>query len=148
MEQQTLHTTMAKQQRAAGAIILGDGGTVAMIRLRGSDLWLFPKGAVQGTDDEAAARRHIEESLGLSDLEYIDDLGEYARPSLSNPESKKVMHMFLFAAPPRSRFTTNYDTEAAAWVPHREVAERAGNSKDRAWYASVFARVQEAIRRD
>lgn len=139
---------MPKEQRAAGAIVLGDGGTVAMMRLRGSDLWLFPKGTVDGMDDEDAARRYIEENLGLTNLEHIADLGEYARPSLREPESMKIMRMFLFAAPPHSRFSTNYDTEAAEWVPYREVAERAGNAKDKAWYASVFERVREAVQRD
>lgn len=139
---------MDREQRAAGAIVLGDGGTVAMMRLRGSDLWLFPKGTVEETVDEEAARRYIEETLGLTDLEHIADLGEYARPSLSNPERIKTMHMFLFAAPPRSRFTLSYDTEAAEWVPYREVAERAGNIKDKVWYASVFERVREAVQRD
>ena len=46
------------------------------------------------------------------------------------------------------------EIEEARWVPFREVAELLGTphtewfTRDRAWFASVFDRVREAIQRD
>lgn len=138
-----------KPQRAAGGIVLGAGGTVALVRHRGSDLFLFPKGRVEsGEEDETAALRHAMELTGLPELEYVGDLGEYTRPSIADPEAQKTIRMFLYAAPQNARRDRNYEIEEVAWVPYRDVAERAGNVKDRAWYASVFERVREAVQRD
>ena len=70
-------------EQCAGGIVLGDHGTIALIRSRNAKQWLFPKGKVEeGEDTETAARREIAEETGLSDLEYIDDLGTYNRPRI------------------------------------------------------------------
>lgn len=136
-------------ERAAGGIVLGNAGTVALVRLRGSDQWLFPKGKVaEGEDDEKAAYTHILEQTGLPELEYVGDLGAYTRPSIAHPNALKTIHMFLYAAPPLAQLRTSYDVEEAVWVPFRDVAKKASNLKDQAWYASVFERVREAVQRD
>ena len=47
--------------RHAGGIVLGDGGTVAMVRSRNSRSWLLPKGHIEKREsDEEAARREID----------------------------------------------------------------------------------------
>lgn len=125
-----------------------------MVRNKGRELWLFPKGKLdEGETDEEAARREIEEETGLTDLELIDDLGEYQRlriaPDGSDmPGEMKAIRMFLFAAPPHATLAPTLEIEEARWVPFREVAGVVGNAKDRAWFASVFERVREAIQRD
>ncbi|MBU2220800.1 NUDIX domain-containing protein, partial [Patescibacteria group bacterium] len=69
--------------RCAGGIVLGDSGTIALVRNQKSTLWFFPKGKIDpGETDEEAARREIEEETGLTNLEYIDDLGSYERPRI------------------------------------------------------------------
>ncbi len=137
------------KERAAGGIVLGNAGTVALVRPRGSDLWLFPKGKVaEGEDDEAAAQKHIIEQTGLPELEYVGDLGEYERTSMARPDAMKTIHMFLYAAPSLARLTSSYEIEEAIWVPFRDVAQKASNLKDKAWYASVFERIREAVQRD
>jgi 8-oxo-dGTP pyrophosphatase MutT (NUDIX family) len=134
--------------RCAGGIVIGDGGAIAMIRSKNSQSWLFPKGHIeQGESDEEAALREIEEETGLTNLEYIDDLGEFVR-------QEKTIQMFLYMAPMHSKLAPTLEIEEARWVPFREVAELLGTphtewfTKDRAWFASVFDRVREAIQRD
>lgn len=145
--------------RSAGGIVLGDGGTVAMVLSQNSHSWLLPKGHVEnGESDEQAARREIAEETGLTDLEYLDDLGEFTRMRVSFKEDdaaeEKTFHMFLFAAPPGAKLSPAHEIPDAAWVPYRELPERLGTpnaelfAKDRAWLSGVFDRVREAVQRD
>lgn len=145
--------------RSAGGIVLGDGGTVAMVRGAHSRSWLFPKGHVEsGESDEEAARREIAEETGLTDLEYLDDLGEYARMRVAfdanDEEEEKTFRMFLFSAQPGAKLTPASEIPDAEWVPYRELPERLGSpneelfAKDRAWFSEVFDRVREAVQRD
>lgn len=142
--------------RSAGGIVLGDHDTIALVRHTRGDAWTFPKGHVDpGETDETAARREIMEEAGLSDLEYLDDLGSYERRRLSldgateEMEAKiKEIHMFLFAAPIGAVPRAHNEIAEAIWVPYREVGRKLTNDKDRNWYASVAARVREALRRD
>ena len=129
-----------------------------MVRSEKSQSWLFPKGHIEdGETDEDAAIREIIEETGLTNLEYIDDLGEFFRPGVSTESETfedKEIHMFLFATPPHSVLTPTLEITEARWIPFREVAEFLGTphsewfTKDRAWFASVFDRVKEAIQRD
>lgn len=149
---------MSESERYAGGIVIGDGGAIAMVRSKNSQSWLFPKGYIeQGETDEEAALREVEEETGLKNLEYIDDLGEFVRPGSTGGAGnfeEKIIHMFLYLAPMHAELAPTLEIEEARWVPFREVPELLGTphtewfTKDRAWFASVFDRVREAIQRD
>lgn len=142
--------------RSAGGIVLGDDGYIALVRHERGNAWTFPKGHIDpGEEDEDAARREIAEEAGLSDLEYLDDLGSYERRRLSldgtnedmDAEVKEI-RMFLFAAEPHASLTPSMEIAEALWVSYREAGAKLSNDKDRNWYASVLPRIQEAVRRD
>ena len=138
--------------------MLGDGGTVVLVRSRNNQSWLFPKGHVEeGEDDEAAARREIAEEAGLSNLEFVGDLGEYRRPRFTltgKPPEEKIIKMFLFATPRGTVLASSLEIEEARWFPFRELSIVLGTphqewfASDRAWFASVAERVRQAIQRD
>ncbi|MDB5237204.1 MAG: hypothetical protein JWL88_306 [Parcubacteria group bacterium] len=134
--------------------MLGDHGTIALVRNRKETLWFFPKGHVEpGETDEEAARREIQEEAGVAGLELIDDLGSYIRPGILpdgtyNPEESKDIHMFLFAAEPHAELTPSMEIAEAMWVPLPRVSESLQDTKDRAWFITVFERVRLAIQRD
>jgi 8-oxo-dGTP pyrophosphatase MutT (NUDIX family) len=151
-----------RHSQTAGGIVIGDSGMLAMVKSRNSQSWLFPKGHIEeGETAEEAARREIFEESGLTNLEYIDDLGEYIRPRVNNDGAgyeEKHIRMFLFAAPLRAEIAPRKgmekEIEEARWVPYREAVELLGSPhhewflKDRTWFASVFERMREAIQRD
>lgn len=140
--------------RSAGGIVLGDGGTIALVQSRRSGFWTFPKGHVdEGETDEEAARREITEEAGLIDLELLDDLGVYDRPHImpdgsDDPNEIKTIHMFLFAATPHAVLSASHEMQNARWVPFRELADEIAYLKDRVWFSTIAPRVREAIQRD
>lgn len=144
-----------QRTRSAGGIVLGDHGTVAMVRRSNSNgAWLFPKGHPEPEEsDEAAARREIAEECGLTDLELIDDLGCYERHPIlpdgtENRGELKEIHMYLFAAAPGAAIAAQMEMDGARWVPLQHVVNESGNAADRAWFTRVFERVRQAIQRD
>jgi len=142
------------QSRSAGGVVIGDGGTIVLVRHQDNDAWLFPKGHIDADEtDEEAARREVTEETGLTDLEFLDDLGEYSRPRMhpdnsDREDEMKTMRMYLFAAAPHAALVPSMEIGEAKWVPLKDVAQALGNDKDRIWFASVFDRVREAIQRD
>jgi len=142
--------------RAAGGIVLGDRAEVVMVRhRRGTNTWFFPKGRVEEEeiDEEATARREIAEETGLTDLEFLGDLGTYERYHMT-PEGDierseiKEIHMFLYAAKPHAELNPTLEIAEAKWVPLSRVANECGSIRDRAWFATVYDRIREAITRD
>lgn len=138
----------------AGGIVIGDRGTVALVRNQETTLWFFPKGKVDpGETDEEAARREIAEEAGLINLEYLDDLGTYERPRIVpdgtyKEDEVKRIHMYLFAAEPGAAVDASMEIAEAAWIPLPKVLESLENAKDRAWFTTVFERVRHAVQRD
>lgn len=134
--------------------MLGDRGTIAVVRNRLETKWFFPKGHVEaGEDDETTARREIREETGLVDLELIDDLGMYERPRIApdntyDERELKEIHMFLFAAPMHAELAAAMEIADAVWMPLPHIIDNLEDAKDRAWFTTVFERVRHAIQRD
>lgn len=143
-----------RSNKTAGGIVINEHAEIALVKRKNGDgSWLFPKGHIEESeDDETAARREVWEETGLTDLELVDDLGTYERPSISHDGTDKTemksIHMYLFLTLSNSTLSPTHEMEEAKWVPYREVASEIGSEKDRAWFATVFDRVQEAIQRD
>ncbi|MES2931587.1 MAG: NUDIX domain-containing protein [Patescibacteria group bacterium] len=141
--------------RCAGGIVLGDRGTLALVRTHRGKGWTFPKGHIEeGESDEIAARREIEEETGLTDLELIDDLGQYERYRIGpngtdddTSESKEI-HLYLFAAKPHAELVPSMEVAEAEWVALPRVITTLTHPKDRAWFTTVFERVRHAVQRD
>lgn len=145
---------MPSIEHCAGGIVLGEHGTIALVRNRKETLWFFPKGGVErGETDEDAARREIKEEAGLKHLELIADLGTYRRPHIlptgvySNDKLKEI-HMFLFAAPAHAELKPSHEIEEAMWMPLPRVSACLEDTKDQAWFMNQFERVRHAIQRD
>ena len=141
-------------ETCAGGIVLGDAGTIALVRNRKDTLWFFPKGHVEvGESFEEAARREIQEETGLSSLEYVDALGSYTRPKIEKDGSnsttiQKEIHMFLFSVEPHTILSPGMEIAEAVWCSLPHVSKELENTKDRAWFSTVFERVRQAIQRD
>lgn len=144
-----------RRTRSAGGIVLGDRGTIALVRNARGGAWTFPKGHIdEGESDEEAAVREIREETGLADLELIDDLGSYERYRIGpsgddNDESElKEIHLYLFAAAPGAVLSPTMEIEAAKWIALPRVIDTLTHPKEKAWFTTVFERVRQAVQRD
>jgi len=141
--------------RCAGGIVLGDRGTLALVRTNKGAGWTFPKGHIdEGESDEEAARREIMEETGLTDLELIDDLGHYERfrigPNGTDDDTSELkdIHLYLFAAQPNTALVPTMEIAEAEWVALPRIITTLTHPKDKAWFTTVFERVRHAIQRD
>ncbi len=86
---------------SAGGVVLRKEGDRYMIAMEQQEkymdgAWFLPKGHVEeGEDFEAAARREIEEEVGIAELKLVEYLGKKERMSMLRSEYK-VIHYFLF----------------------------------------------------
>ena len=90
-----------RNTKTAGGVVLNTDGEVLVVSQRGTS-WSLPKGHIEeGEDAITAARREIEEESGVSNLEYIKDLGTYQRYKISkdggdDQSELKTITIFLF----------------------------------------------------
>ena len=90
-----------KITESAGGIVLNKENKILIVN-QNYDSWSLPKGHVdQGETILEAAKREIYEESGISQLEYIKDLGFYKRFKIGldgkdDSGELKQIHLFLF----------------------------------------------------
>lgn len=119
---------------SGGGVVLNDKGEVLLIN-EGGGYWGLPKGRIDpGEDVLTAAVREIQEETGLTELEYVTELGTYQRhPHNFGREDTTVLKhitMFLFRTcqePP----ATNDEGNEARWMTLDQALETLTLSQDR-----------------
>ncbi len=119
--------------RAAGGLITREGpeGTdVVLVHRPSYDDWSFPKGKLEGDEEELdAARREVEEETGLV-AEPTDDLG--AITYVDGRGRLKVVRYWLMEAPRGAEPTAQNEVDEARWVPVAEAGSTLSYQHDRA----------------
>ncbi|MCZ6634098.1 MAG: NUDIX domain-containing protein [bacterium] len=105
----------------AGGVVarkVGDQILLALAQEQIYDDYVLPKGHVEpGESIEEAARREIEEEVGISDLTLIELLGVKERLDFNKTEWKKT-HYFLFTTEQANAKPTHTEQhEKMHWVP-------------------------------
>ncbi len=107
-----------RSRPSAGGVILTPDRKIIVVEQSGNS-WSFPKGGIEeGETPLEAAIREIKEETGITELEYIRELGSYERYSIAkdgvsdNKEfglQKKIF--FLFTTPTAELPSRSPDTE-------------------------------------
>lgn len=138
-----------KQTQSAGGVVLNEKNQVLVVSQFGTS-WSLPKGHVeQGEDLRDAAVREITEESGVSDLEFIKELGSYSRyrigkdPRFEDETELKTITLFLF----RTKHTGSLSpidphNPEARWVEKDEVSELLTNKKDREFYERILSELK------
>ena len=133
---------MLKTQ-SAGAVILNPRGEVVVVSQQG-DSWSLPKGHVDpGESALEAAKREVAEESGITELQFVRELGSYERYRIGkggigdDMSELKEIHMFLFTTDEDTLAPVDPGNPEARWVPIDEVAELLTHPKDKEFFESI-----------
>lgn len=142
---------MVEHGLSAGGIVVGSGGKIALTYQDGA-VWSLPKGHLDdGEDAQTAARREIAEETGITQLEYIEELGSYNRFKIGkdgvgeDQSVQKTITIFLFRTSQKAFQPTDSRHSGCRWVDAAEVADLLTHPKDQEFYKSVLPKVEEFI---
>ncbi len=132
-----------KESKTAGGIVLNKDGVILVVN-QNYNSWSFPKGHIEeGEEVLAAAKREIEEETGITQLEYLGELGTYSRYKIGknvDEEDKseiKYITMFLFRTDQMKLQPIDPDNPEARWVKREEVVDLLTHKKDKEFWLSV-----------
>jgi ADP-ribose pyrophosphatase YjhB (NUDIX family) len=128
-----------KKTYSAGGIVLNEQGQVLVVNQNGNS-WSLPKGHIDpGEDARMAAERETKEESGISQLSYVEDLGNYQRYriGIDGKEDKselKTITMFLYKTSQMELRPEDPDNPEARWVDKDDVEELLTHPKDKEFY--------------
>ena len=123
-------------------MVLNKEGKVLVVSQHGNS-WSLPKGRIDaGEDALTAAKREIYEEAGISQLNFIKELGTYQRYKISkdggdDQSELKIITMFLFMTDQESLKPVDPDNPEARWVAKNEVADLLTHPKDKEFFLNV-----------
>lgn len=132
-----------KRTQSAGGVVLNEKGEVLVVNQRGNS-WSLPKGHVDpGEDLLSAARREILEESGVSNLEFVRDLGGFERHRIGlhggdDMSELKDIRIFLFRSNQQELNPTDPDNPEARWVKKEDVAALLTHRKDREFFLKIL----------
>jgi ADP-ribose pyrophosphatase YjhB (NUDIX family) len=128
---------------SAGGVVVNKRGEILVVNQKGVS-WSLPKGHIEsGEDALTAARREIAEESGISQLEYVKDLGNYSRYRISkdgrsSDETEiKTIHLFLFKTNQENLKPIDPENPEALWVAKDKVADLLTHPKDKEFFLKI-----------
>ena len=86
---------MGKQETSIGAVVINSKNKILLILQRRADYWEFPKGHMEGAEDELLTmEREVKEETGINKYELIKGFrheGNYSFERDDNHVNKKVV---------------------------------------------------------
>jgi ADP-ribose pyrophosphatase YjhB (NUDIX family) len=131
-----------QETHSAGGVVINNEDKVLVVDQNGTS-WSLPKGHIEeGENVLEAAKREIEEESGITQLEYVRDLGEYERHMIgkNGGEDKSVykkITMFLFRTNQQNLKPLDSDNQEALWVSKDEVTDLLTHQKDKEFFLSI-----------
>ena len=131
-----------KKTESAGGVVINPEGLVLVVSQHGTS-WSLPKGHIDpGEDKLSAAHREIWEESGIKNVEFIKELGSYARYKIGidgkdDTREWKLIHMFLFKSPQQELKPRDPHNPEARWVSKEEVEKLLTHPKDKEFFKSI-----------
>ncbi|MCX6819774.1 MAG: NUDIX domain-containing protein [Candidatus Adlerbacteria bacterium] len=135
-------------RESAGGIVVGPDGRIVLVFQHGNS-WSFPKGGVEeGETSAQAATREIYEEAGITQLEFVEELGSYERSSIGKDGIGEhiewgLQKKTLFLCTTKQHALQPHDSEVteARYVTLDEATEMLTHPKDREFLTSVRGRI-------
>ena len=111
-----------KENVRAGGIVVDPNKRIVLV-FQQSKTWGIPKGGVEsGEDIETAAKRELDEEIGLENLILVKKLGSLKRPSAMDTKDIRTIHLFLFKTN-ETEFNPK-DVDKPEWFSIEEAVEK------------------------
>jgi ADP-ribose pyrophosphatase YjhB (NUDIX family) len=139
-----------KHSYSAGGVIIGPNRQVLVVSQHGTS-WSLPKGTLEkGEDNKTAAIREIKEETGVTQLNFIKELGSYDRTLIGlnggeDPSQTKTITMYLITTSEEELRPIDPHNPEARWVEPGKVEDLLTHSKDKAFYRSVLGEVKALL---
>lgn len=138
-------------RKTAGGIVIGKDGKVVIVN-QNNNSWSLPKGHIE-PDETAreAAAREIKEEAGISNIEYICDLGAYKRHRIpldkgrEDPNEIKEITMFLYKTDQEKLSPEDPHNPEARWVEINQVADILTHQKDKEFFISQIPLIKQRL---
>jgi ADP-ribose pyrophosphatase YjhB (NUDIX family) len=122
---------------SSGGVVINKEGKILVVNQFGSS-WSLPKGHVEeGEKLIDVAKREIREESGITELEYIKELGVYERPRINDPTEIKQIHMFLFTTQEENLNPLDPENPQAKWVDIDKVTNILTAERDKEFFSSI-----------
>jgi ADP-ribose pyrophosphatase YjhB (NUDIX family) len=138
-----------QRSTSGGGVVLNKDGDVLVVSQSGTS-WSLPKGRVDaGEDPLAAAKREIYEESGVIDLAYVKELGSYERFAIGlnggeDSSRLKTIVMFMFTTKQMLLNPVDPANPEARWVPQDQVEALLTHPKDKEFFRTHLADIQNA----
>jgi len=132
-----------KKTYSGGGVVMNSKGQILVVN-QNANSWSLPKGHIDKAEDaRAAAVREIKEESGVTDLEFIQELGSYQRYKIGlngDDEDKtelKTIQMFLYKTEQRDLKPEDKHHPEARWVNVEDVERLLTHPKDKEFFLSI-----------
>ena len=128
-----------KHTRSAGGVVLNKNGNVLVVSQRGKS-WSLPKGHIEeGEIAIDAAKREIEEETGITEMEFVKELGSYQRYRISPDGGEdtteiKTIIMFLFRTGQDELKPKDEENPEAVWMNKEDVVKTLTHERDKQFF--------------
>jgi ADP-ribose pyrophosphatase YjhB (NUDIX family) len=135
---------------SGGGVVINSEGQVLVVSQHGNS-WSLPKGHIDpGEDVRAAAEREVKEESGISNLEYVRDLGKYERYMIGKNGGEdttewKLIIIFLYTTDQQELLPEDPDNPEARWVNPDEVVDLLTHPKDKEFFQSKLGEIKQFI---
>ena len=121
----------------AGAIVVNTKGQIVVVYNSDAQSWSFPKGHVEvGESHLEAAKRELAEETGITNAEFVGELGSYQRLNRRGTELKN-MNMFLFRSSAETFRPTEPKITEVRWATVDEAVKILTHQKDGDFLKSI-----------
>lgn len=133
--------------QSAGGVVVNVLGQVLVVN-QNHNSWSLPKGHLDpGETALQAATREIYEESGISQLEYVKDLGHYERPRIGLTQAEdrtviKQIYLFFFKTNQMELKPIDPDNPEARWVNKDLVAAILTHPKDKEYFEMLLTTAQ------
>jgi ADP-ribose pyrophosphatase YjhB (NUDIX family) len=140
-----------KKSSSGGGVIINKLGQVLVVSQHGNS-WSLPKGTLEeGENARTAAVREIQEETGITELNFIKELGSYERYMIGKNGGEFKGHLknltfFLYTTDEMELAPIDPDNPEARWVELSEVSQLLTHPKDKAFFNRVFPEVKKFIK--